>query len=90
MMQKGIGHKFANAVYNSDKNTSYLPKLTNTYTGAEIETDYEVTQGKTSSANYFSLYVSDMAEDTKPKDLSERLTDIMLMILPYSATTYRA
>ena len=72
MMQKGIGHKFANAVYNSYKNTSYLPKLTNSYTGAE--TDYEVTQGKTSSANYFSLYVPDMAEDTKPKDLSERLT----------------
>ena len=52
MMQKGIGHKFANAVYNSYKNTSYLPKLTNTYTGAVIETDYGGTQGKTSSDMY--------------------------------------
>ena len=46
------------------KKTSYLPKLSNVETGAEIVTDHGVTQGKTTSANFFSLYVSDMAENT--------------------------
>ena len=69
MMQRGAGHKFVKAVHKSYEKTSYLPKLTNAYTGAAIETDFGVTQGKTSSSNYFSMYVSDMAETTVIEDV---------------------
>ena len=42
--------------------TSYVPKESNTSLGSGIETKRGVTQGKKSSANFFTLYVSDMLD----------------------------
>ena len=40
--------------------TAYVPKLSNTRLGERITTEHGVTQGKESSANFYSFYVSDM------------------------------
>ena len=64
MMNKRAGDKYVKALYNSYTNTSYKPKISDNYTGAVIDTDSGVTQGKTSSANLFSFYVSDMVSST--------------------------
>ena len=64
LMNKGAGNKFVKALYESYTYTYYKPKISDKYTGAAIETDSGVTQGKTSSANLFSFYVSDMVSTT--------------------------
>ena len=55
LIDSGIGGKFATAIRNMYEQTYYLPKISNSKTSAEIKTEYGVTQGKTSSGNFFSF-----------------------------------
>ena len=41
--------------------TKYVPKISSNYIGDKISSNYGVTQGRKSSANIFSYYISDMA-----------------------------
>ena len=62
LLEKNAGGKFINAVHNMYSNTSYTPKLSDSTLGNTIPTKHGVTQGKVSSANLYSFYVSDMRE----------------------------
>ena len=60
MMEKQFGKRFIKNFVNSYETTCYVVKTSSNERGDSIETDQGLTQGKTTSANYFSLYVSDM------------------------------
>ena len=60
MMNQDIGCRFLKNVRNIYNVTSYVPQTSKTSLGDEIDTSFGVTQGKNSSANLFSCYVSDM------------------------------
>ena len=62
LTKKRAGNKFTRAVYNMYTSTSYTPKLSSSLLGEAISTEHGVTQGKVSSANLYSFYVSDMGE----------------------------
>ena len=60
LCQKNAGKRFVNAIHNMYQTTAYIPKVSSTRLGERITTDHGVTQGKESSANLYSFYVSDM------------------------------
>ena len=60
LMDKKFGKRFIQNFMNSYKSTSYIVKASSNERGESISTDQGLTQGKTTSSNYFSLYVSDM------------------------------
>ena len=62
MINKDIGHRFLKVIKNVYNVTSYVPQISRIALGEEINTSYGVTQGKHSSANLFSFYVSDMPQ----------------------------
>ena len=62
MMKKQFGKRFITNFMNSYESTSYVVKASSNERGESIKTDQGLTQGKTTSANYFSLYVSDMPD----------------------------
>ena len=68
MVEKNIDSRYAKAVFNMYGSTVYLPKISIAKIGKEIKTHCGMTQGKSSSANFFSFYVSDMAIETKTKE----------------------
>ena len=61
LCEKKAGKRFVNAIHSMYQNTAYVPKLSNTRLGERISTEHGVTQGKESSANLYSFYVSDMS-----------------------------
>ena len=60
LVQKNVGKRFVKAIHSMYQTTAYVPKISNTQLGDRITTDHGVTQGKESSANLYSFYVSDM------------------------------
>ena len=59
-MQNNIEDRYLQNFKNMYTDTSYIPRISNNEIGEEINTEYGVTQGKCSSANIFSFFVSDM------------------------------
>ena len=62
LMDQGIGRGFITNLYNSYKETKYVIKASNSQLGNEMDTNVGLTQGKGSSANLFSFFISDMHE----------------------------
>ena len=62
MVKKQFGKHLITNFMNSYESTSYIVKASANEIGDSIKTDQGLTQGKTTSANYFSLYVSDMPD----------------------------
>ena len=62
LMENNIGCKFLRNFTNTYKETIYTTKISTTHMGNDIPTDHGLTQGKNSSANIFSLFVSDMSK----------------------------
>ena len=60
LMDKKFGKRFVQNFMNSYESTRYVVKASSTERGPSIDTDQGLTQGKTTSSNYFSLFVSDM------------------------------
>ena len=60
LCNKNSGKRFVQAIHSMYETTSYVPKISNTRLGERITTKHGVTQGKESSANLYSFYVSDM------------------------------
>ena len=58
--EQGAGNRFIQAIHNMYQTTAYIPKVSNSRLGERIFTEHGVTQGKESSANLYSFYVSDM------------------------------
>ena len=63
LMNNGCGAQFTNAVAKMYASTSYIPYVNNKL-GDEIETSSGVAQGRNSSPNLYSFYVSDMPKCT--------------------------
>ena len=59
-MTKGAGKRFTNAIKNIYKETYYIPKTKVDRLGVPIKTRDGVPQGRKTSANLFSFYLSDM------------------------------
>ena len=62
MIQKGIGMTYIHALYDMYSHMTYTPKISATKLGGAIVTKHGVTQGRSSSENYYSFNVSDMAD----------------------------
>ena len=62
LMVNRIGSRFLVNLFNSYKQTKYVIKTSNSTLGNEIDTHVGVTQGKSTSANLFSFFISDMHE----------------------------
>ena len=72
MCQRNAGQRFIGAIHSMYETTAYVPKLSQSRLGDRITTEHGVTQGKESSANLYSLYVSDM-----PNYLAHYTVDFM-------------
>ena len=62
LQKKKAGSKFTSAIHRMYSKTSYTPKISDSMLGDSIVTNHGVTQGKKSSANLYSFFVSDMGE----------------------------
>ena len=60
LLEKGVGKKFAQAVFSMYSNTSYSPKISKNLVGEPIVTKFGVTQGRKSSGNLYAFAISDM------------------------------
>ena len=60
LQNRNAGSRFTTAVFRMYTNTSYRPKVSDSMLGEAIPTKHGVTQGKKSSANLYSFFVSDM------------------------------
>ena len=76
LMKKGCGKFLTSAITKTLSTSVYHPKISNNRLGEGIESVHGVTQGRKSSANLFSFYLSDMAtafEYTKYDDFMQLL-----------------
>ena len=64
MIQKGIGKTYIHALH-------CTPKISVTKLGEIIVSKHGVTQGRSSSANYYSFYVSDVADSLHHLTINE-------------------
>ena len=74
LLEKGIGKKFAEAIYSMYSNTSYTPKISKNQVGNPISTEFGVTQGRKSSGNLYAFSISDMPKsvhDSNSKDFMD-------------------
>ena len=62
LVNKQFGKRFVSNYMNSYESTSYVVKASANERGDSIKTDQGLTQGKTTSSSYFSLFVSDMPD----------------------------
>ena len=60
LMKKGCGHNMVRAIAKMFTTSTYYPKVGSSNLGEGITTEFGVTQGRCSSGNLFSFYVSDM------------------------------
>ncbi len=65
LMGKGCGSKYVQALSKMYMESFYMPKVGERRLGNSIRTVHGVTQGRRSSTNYFSFFVSDMPHCTK-------------------------
>ena len=65
LMKKGIGCGFLKNLFNIYEEVNYSPKTSYNMMGQPISADHGVTQGRNSSCNIFSFYISDMSEPLK-------------------------
>jgi hypothetical protein len=61
LIKKGCGKAFTNAVANMMSTSTYYPKMSSNMLSDGIESDYGVTQGRRSSGDIFTFYVSEMS-----------------------------
>ena len=67
MMKDGIGSTFLKNLNNMYSEIRYLPKISSHLMDDPIISEHGVTQGRTSSGNIFSYYISDMNEPMEDK-----------------------
>ena len=68
LMKLGIGSKFLRSLRSMYLEKLYVPKISMYSIGEEFSTDYGITQGKDSSANIFSSYISDIPQSIRPNN----------------------
>ena len=86
LINNGIGKRFLDGFVNSYRTTNYIIKTSATTIGNSILTDHGVTQGKSSSADYFSLFISDMGTSVNSIDTSDFMDPYCLFQLADDTT----
>ena len=81
LMVNRIGSRFLVNLFNSYKQTKYVIKTSNSTLGNEIDTNAGVTQGKSTSANLFSFFISDMHESIEGANTLDFLDPFNLLQL---------
>ena len=71
LMNKGIGSMFLDNLYNMYEKTFYVPKISENVIGEQIPANHGIAQGKNSSCNIFSFYMSDMKDSVKDMNVSD-------------------
>ena len=77
MMDDGFGSVFVKNLNNMYEQIQYLPKISTRILGDPIISDHGVTQGRSSSGNIFSYYISDMNDSFE----NDEHTDFMVASL---------
>ena len=80
-MTNNIGHRFLKAFVDTYKATTYVPQISKNALGEDIQTSYGVTQGKSSSANVFSFFVSDTHQSVDEVNCNDFLDPFNLLQL---------
>ena len=81
MMKNRIGSRFLRNFVNVYRDTKYITKISNSYMGPEINTDFGVTQGKNSSSSIFSFFISDMHDDITELNTTDFMDPMNLLEL---------
>ena len=87
MMKNGCGKFLTRAVAKMFTKSTYYPKLNGQSLGDGIETDHGVTQGRRSSGNLFSFYISDMKTATQDIGTNDFMDPINLAQLADDTAT---
>ena len=86
MMNNLFGKRFVTNFMNSYESTSYIVKAGSNERGESIKTDQGLTQGKTTSSSFFSLYVSDMPDGLNETQNSDFMDPFYLFQLADDTT----
>ena len=86
LMDDRCGKNYVRALAKMYGESSYAPKLNTTQLGKKITTNHGVTQGRKSSGNLFSYYISDMAKAVKTVPTTDFLDPFNLMQLADDTT----
>ena len=90
LLKKEAGSKFTRATQRMYSNTSYASKVSDSMLGESISTKHGVTQGKKSSANLYSFFVS-LADDTATFAATlETIGSKLTALFVYSKENYQA
>ena len=87
MMQNNIGQRFLRNFTNIYRDTKYITKISDSRMGNEITTDHGVTQGKNSSGNVFSFFVSDMQSHMERLETNDFMDPMSLLQLADDTST---
>ena len=80
-MDKGCGKKYVRAISEMYVESLYAPQINKNQLGENISTKHGVTQGRASSTNLFSFYVSDMGSALNDVDSNDFLDPYNLIQL---------
>ena len=80
MMKDGIGSTFLRNLNNMYSEIRYLPKLSLNQMDDPIISEHGVTQGRASSGNLFSYYISDMSKPMDEKSYSDFMIANLLQL----------
>ena len=86
LMEDKCGKNYVRALAKMYGESAYAPKLNTTQLGKKITTNHGVTQGRKSSGNLFSYYISDMAKAVKTASTNDFLDPFNLMQLADDTT----
>ena len=78
LMEKGCGKNLTRAIAKMFTTSTYFPKLDGYNIGEGIDTQHGVTQGRRSSGNLFSFYISDMKTATQNLQTNDFMDPINL------------
>ena len=88
LMKKGCGKNFTKAITNMFATSEYYPKSNGSTLYAGIDSDYGVAQGRRSSGNIFSFYVSDMPQAFDDLDCDDFMEPINIAQLADDTSIY--
>ncbi len=87
IMANNIGQRFLRNFTNIYRDTKYITKISDSRMGDEISTDHCVTQGKNSSGNVFSFFISDMKSHMENVGMNDFMYPMNLLQLADDTST---
>ena len=87
-MKNGCGMFLTRAITKMFTKSTYFPKMDGHCVGEGIETEHGVTQGRRSSGNIFSFYISDMKSATRDIGTNDFMDPVNLAQLADDTASY--